>query len=356
MIVSIRPCRSFKKQLRCDAICFAPAERRLMVAMPGNRTAALTGAAIRSARRRSACRPWRPRRATARPCGRPCDLLDALGDIVRREATGSCAASTMTSPALMPFLRRRACRARPRRHDHAFDLFDRGRTSCATRPSRAPAAGRSARPVACRSHCRCPCLCPCSALAHHAGLVGILLVRRPIWLAAVSFWPLRSTSTSTSLPIGVCETRRGRPRMVVTSLPSNLTITSPASMPAFAAGPSGVTPATSAPMFSLTPTDLGDVLGHATGCVTPSQPRRVSPNCRSWSTTDGGRIGGHGEADADRAAGRRDDRRVHADHLAVHVEQRPARVALVDGGIGLQVVVVGAGVDVALLGRNDADR
>ena len=55
-------------------------------------------------------------------------------------------------------------------------------------------------------------------------------------------------------------------------------------------------------------------------------------------------------------AGGRDDGRVHADDLAVHVEQRTAGVALVDGGVGLQVVVVGTGVDVALLGGDDADR
>ncbi len=53
-------------------------------------------------------------------------------------------------------------------------------------------------------------------------------------------------------------------------------------------------------------------------------------------------IRGHGEADADRAAGGRQDRGVHADHLTVQVEQRPARVAPVDGRIRLDVVVIGA--------------
>ena len=41
--------------------------------------------------------------------------------------------------------------------------------------------------------------------------------------------------------------------MDVTSLPSNFKMTSPSWMPAFAAGLSGVTLATSAPVFSLTP-------------------------------------------------------------------------------------------------------
>jgi hypothetical protein len=64
--------------------------------------------------------------------------------------------------------------------------------------------------------------------------------------------------------------------------------------------------------------------------------------------------GGHREADADGAAGRRQDRRVDADHLAGHVEQGTARVALVDGGVRLDVVVVGAALDVAAAGRDDA--
>ena len=56
-----------------------------------------------TARRRSAGRPCRPRRAAAPPCGRlfltlsmPCATSSGL-------LTGSCAASTMTSPAFMPF-------------------------------------------------------------------------------------------------------------------------------------------------------------------------------------------------------------------------------------------------------------
>src|SRR5690554_5172077 len=39
------------------------------------------------------------------------------------------------------------------------------------------------------------------------------------------------------------------------------------------------------------------------------------------------RVGGHGEADADRAAARRVDRGVDADHLPGGVQKRPARVA-----------------------------
>ena len=80
-----------------------------------------------------------------------------------------------------------------------------------------------------------------------------------------------------------------------------------------------------------------------------------SPNSLSCVIDRRHGVGRNGEADADRAAGRRDDGRVHADDLAVHIEQRTAGVAFVDGCIGLQEIIVGAGVDVALLGRDDAD-
>ena len=87
---------------------------------------------------------------------------------------------------------------------------------------------------------------------------------------------------------------------------------------------------------------LGHVGRRRPGCARPASrggSRRSRgagrPRC---STT----VRGHREADADRAAVRRQDRGVHADDLAVHVEQRPARVAAVDRGVGLDEVVVGA--------------
>ena len=54
--------------------------------------------------------------------------------------------------------------------------------------------------------------------------------------------------------------------------------------------------------------------------------------------------------------GRRDDQRVDADDFAIEVEQRPAGIAAVDGGVGLDVVVVGALADVAVARRDDAGR
>src|ERR1039458_10761443 len=49
-----------------------------------------------------------------------------------------------------------------------------------------------------------------------------------------------------------------------------------------------------------------------------------------------GRIDGKRETDALIAAGTRRDGRIDADHFAAHVEQRAARIARVDGRVGLQ--------------------
>src|SRR6056297_188389 len=53
-----------------------------------------------------------------------------------------------------------------------------------------------------------------------------------------------------------------------------------------------------------------------------------------------GHVRGHGEADAHVAAGAGDDGRVDADELAAQVHQRAAGVARVDGGVGLDEVLV----------------
>src|SRR6202051_821841 len=70
----------------------------------------------------------------------------------------------------------------------------------------------------------------------------------------------------------------------------------------------------------------------------------------------GHRLRRHRKADADRTAGGRDDQRVDADYLAVEVEQRAAGIAAVDGGVGLDVVVIGSRSDVAVARRDDARR
>src|SRR3954470_15047266 len=68
------------------------------------------------------------------------------------------------------------------------------------------------------------------------------------------------------------------------------------------------------------------------------------------------RIGGNRERDADRAAGGRIDRRVHANHVAIDVESRTAGVALVHGRVDLDEIVIRTGADVPAARRHDAGR
>ena len=67
-------------------------------------------------------------------------------------------------------------------------------------------------------------------------------------------------------------------------------------------------------------------------------------------------IGGNRECDADRAARRRVDRRIDADHITVDIEGRAAGIAFVHRGIDLDEVIIGAGADVAATRRDDAGR
>ena len=68
-------------------------------------------------------------------------------------------------------------------------------------------------------------------------------------------------------------------------------------------------------------------------------------------------VGRHGEPDALVAGGLRVDGGVDADDFAVHVEQRSAGVAGIDGGVGLDEVLElagDAGLDGAIFGGDDA--
>ena len=148
---------------------------------------------------------------------------------------------------------------------------------------------------------------------------------------------------------------RGRSRDSLTSRPSNLVITSPTSRPAGLAGPLSSMPATSAPRAVPRPS-ASAVASSTFWMRTPSQPRRVSPNSRSWSMI--------GCALADGTAKPMPTEPPVGDRIAVlmpitspvHVEERAAGIALVDGRVGLDVVVVGSGLDVAAAGRDDAGR
>ena len=65
-------------------------------------------------------------------------------------------------------------------------------------------------------------------------------------------------------------------------------------------------------------------------------------------------VGRDGEADADRAARRRDNGTVHANHLAGLVEQRTAGIALIDRCVDLNELVIRTRANIAALRRHDA--
>ena len=159
--------------------------------------------------------------------------------------------------------------------------------------------------------------------------------------------------TSTSLPIGVSATIRGRPRIRSIFLWSNSRITSPGSILASSAGPSGVTLATSAPAASSQTQALGDLVGDRLDADT--QPAALDPPLLLQRLDHRHReIGGDREADPDVAAAGREDRRVDTDHLAVEIEARAAGIAAIDRRVDLQEVVVGSGPNVTRAGRDDA--
>src|SRR5579871_6688645 len=60
------------------------------------------------------------------------------------------------------------------------------------------------------------------------------------------------------------------------------------------------------------------------------------------------------EADADGAARGRNDRRADGDHLAVHIENRPAGIARIDRRVELQEIVERSGAEVPPARRDDA--
>src|SRR5215467_13303596 len=60
------------------------------------------------------------------------------------------------------------------------------------------------------------------------------------------------------------------------------------------------------------------------------------------------------ETDADRPAGRREDRRIDADHFTVHVERWATRVTLVDRRVDLDVLVIGSRADIPTTSGDNA--
>ena len=159
-------------------------------------------------------------------------------------------------------------------------------------------------------------------------------------------------SSFTVLPTPIDAIRRERSRGRGIDLPSTPRITSPRCRPALSAGLPGVTCATSAPSFTSSLNAFASS-GVISWIDTPSQPRVTLP----FSLSCGQDL--LGQVDRDREADRvrlRVDRGVDPDHGARQIEQRPARVARVDRGVDLQVVVVRSLAELAALRRDDPER
>ena len=100
---------------------------------------------------------------------------------------------------------------------------------------------------------------------------------------------------------------------------------------------------------------VGEVLGH----VLDHHPEPTTHDLALGAQLLDDRLGeirGNREADSHVATGFAEDRAVDADHLAVDVQQRAARIAGIDRGIRLNEVIVRALADHAALGADDACR
>ena len=134
-------------------------------------------------------------------------------------------------------------------------------------------------------------------------------------------------------------------------------ITSPCLSPALSAGLPGTTPADHHAFGRLVEAEL------AGQCRRERLERDADPGIMDLAVLDqhvgdaGGQVDRNREADPVVAAAAGDDRRIDADHVAVHVDQRTARVAPVDRRIGLDERLVLVDADrIALEGRDDARR
>ena len=125
--------------------------------------------------------------------------------------------------------------------------------------------------------------------------------------------------------------------MPVTGASPNATMMSPSLIPAAAAGDPLSTALTRTPDSCASP--KWRTMRRAIGVSCPPDPRcarRTRPSRIKRDDDALGRVGGDGEADALR---RQDDRRVDADDVARRIDQRPAGIAGIERGIGLDDVV-----------------
>ncbi len=169
--------------------------------------------------------------------------------------------------------------------------------------------------------------------------------------------PSRTMPTVALAPGFASATRLRSALNSVTGWPLNDTITSPRLTPACSAALPDVDRADdrATRLFRPRLAAMSDV----TGCtVTPSCARRTRPSVRSSSITWRAMLAGIAKPMPMLPFGHRQDLRVDADELALRVDERAARVAVVDRRVGLQEVLVAAVADAgrSALRADDAHR
>ena len=167
------------------------------------------------------------------------------------------------------------------------------------------------------------------------------------------FWPLRNTLSSVVPPMPLVTKRYSKACGSLTSLSSTPTTTSPATSPALAAGPFGVHLGDQrAVTASASPSDLA--MSGVTGCSGGAEPGPLHRAALDRRLNDEPHhVGRNRKSDAVRAAAPREDRSVDADEPAVHVDQRAARIAGIDGGVGLDEELIVGDADLRAGQRRD---
>ncbi len=104
---------------------------------------------------------------------------------------------------------------------------------------------------------------------------------------------------------------------------------------------------------ALQPHAVGDVGGDRLQLGAEPGPLHRAAAALGRGHDDAHHVGGNGKADALRAAGAGEDRRIDADQTALHVDQRAAGIARVDRGIGLDEELIVGDADLRARQRRD---
>ena len=146
---------------------------------------------------------------------------------------------------------------------------------------------------------------------------------------------------------------RASSRASLTGVPLTAVMTSPASIPALAAGLPACGWSTIAPSAFFMP--RLSAMPAVTGWIcTPSQPRVTWPCSLSWATTIFAVSAGMSKPMPTEPPDGEKIAVLTPITLPSDVERRSAGIALVDRRVDLDVVVIGAGADVAAARRDDA--